>query len=70
MTPVFTVNLLRLLFVVFCTRNARVRIDEFDDGFRVLESAVFERWPMIRDRWVALQCGPLHQPKQETLWQR
>ena len=59
-----------LLFAVFRTSARSVTIDEFDDGFRTLESAVFERWPMIRDRWVALQCGPLHQPKHETLWQR
>ena len=61
---------LDLLFVVFRTAGRTVRIDEVDDGFRVFESAVFERWPVIRDRWVALQCGPLHQPKYETLWQR
>jgi hypothetical protein len=59
-----------LLFAVFRTPEKSVRVDEFDDGFRTLESAVFERWPMVRDRWVALQCGPLHQPKYETLWQR
>ena len=59
-----------LLFAVFRTAGQTVRIDEVDDGFRVFEGAIFERWPMIRDRWVALQCGPLHQPKYETLWQR
>ena len=59
-----------LLFAVFRTAGQTVRIDELDDGFRVFESAVFERWPTIRDRWVALQCGPLRQPKYETLWQR
>jgi hypothetical protein len=58
------------LFAVFCTADRSVTINEFDDGFRTFESAVFERWPMVRDRWVALQCGPLHQPKYETLWQR
>ena len=62
---------LDLLFVVFRTRSgAAVTIDEFDDGFRTFESAVFERWPAIREHWVQLQCGPLRQPKYETLWQR
>lgn len=58
------------LFTVFRTSSQSIRIEELDDGFRAFESAVFERWPMVRDRWVALQCGPLHQPKYETLWQR
>jgi len=58
------------LYAVFRTPKRSVTVDEFDDGFRTFESAVFERWPMIRERWVALQCGPLHQPKYETLWQR
>lgn len=61
---------LDLLFAVFRTSAGPVAIDEFDDGFRTFESAVFERWPTIRERWVQLQCGPLHQPKYETLWQR
>jgi len=59
-----------LLFAVFRTPDRSVTIDEFDDGFRTFESAVFERWPTVRERWVQLQCGPLHQPKYETLWQR
>ena len=57
-------------FALFRTPNRSVTIDELDDGFRTFEGAVFDRWPMIRERWVALQCGPLHQPKYETLWQR
>ena len=61
---------LDILFAVFRTPAGVVTIDEFDDGFRTFEGAVFERWPTIRDRWVGLQCGPLHQPKYETLWQR
>ncbi|HEX9158973.1 MAG TPA: hypothetical protein VF835_01995 [Rhizomicrobium sp.] len=61
---------LDFLFVVFRTAGSRVMVDEFDDGFRTFESTVFERWPTIRERWVQLQCGPLHQPKYETLWQR
>jgi hypothetical protein len=59
-----------LLFAVFRTPGTSVTVDEFDDGFRTFEGAVFERWPTVRERWVALQCGPLHQPKYETLWQR
>lgn len=61
---------LDLLFAVFRTSAGTVTVDETDDGFRTFESAVFERWPTIRERWVELQCGPLHQPKYETLWQR
>jgi hypothetical protein len=61
---------LDILFAVFRTLGKSVTINEFDDGFRTFEGALFERWPMIRDRWVQLQCGPLHQPKYEILWQR
>ena len=61
---------LDFLFVVFRTAGGRVMVDEFDDGFRTFESAVLERWPAIRESWVQLQCGPLHQPKYATLWQR
>ncbi|HLY06746.1 MAG TPA: hypothetical protein VKR31_13460 [Rhizomicrobium sp.] len=61
---------LDVLFAVFHTSAAAITIDELDDGFRTFEGAVFERWPTIRDRWVELQCGPLHRPKFETLWQR
>lgn len=59
-----------LFFVVLQTPDAKVTIDEFDDGFRVLEQAIFEHWADLRGRWVALQCGPLHQPHFETLWRR
>lgn len=59
-----------LFFVVFHTSEARVTIDEFDDGFRFVEGSAFARWPDLRERWVALQCGPLHQPQYETLWRR
>ena len=61
---------LDLLFAVFRTPTQSVTVDEIDDGFPGFESAIFERWPTIRERWVQLQCGPLHQPKYETLWQR
>ena len=61
---------LDILFTIFRTAAGAVTIDELDDGFRTFESAVFERWPTVREHWVRLQCGPLHQPKYETLWQR
>lgn len=59
-----------VFFVVLHSVSAKIAIDEFADGFRVFEHAIFERWPQIRERWVAVQCGPLHQPQYETLWQR
>jgi hypothetical protein len=59
-----------VFFVVLHTVSAKVTVDELADGFRVFEHAMFERWPQLRERWVALQCGPLHQPQFETLWQR
>ncbi len=59
-----------VFFVVLRTASATITIDELADGFRVFEHAMFERWPQLRERWVALQCGPLHQPQYETLWQR
>lgn len=61
---------LDLFFVVVHTLDAKVTIDELDDGFRYLEQAMWERWPDLRKHWVALQCGPLHQPQYETLWRR
>ncbi|MGH6889440.1 MAG: hypothetical protein ACREHF_09610 [Rhizomicrobium sp.] len=59
-----------LFFAVFRTARGAFAIDEYDDGFHPLENAVFGRWPQIRERWIALQCGPLHQPQSETLWRR
>jgi len=59
-----------VFFVVLHTASVKVTIDEFADGFRVFEHAMFERWPQIRERWVALQCGPLHLPQHEMLWRR
>jgi hypothetical protein len=57
-----------LFFVVFHTAAVKVTIDEYDDGFHPLENAALARWPQIRERWIGLQCGPLHQPQYETLW--
>jgi hypothetical protein len=48
----------------------RVLIDEMIDGFRQFEQEVFNRWPRIRPRWLALQASPLHVPQFETLWRR
>ena len=59
-----------LFFVAIHSKDAKMTIDEFDDGFRVLENAILERWPQVRARFVALQCGAPHQPFHETLWQR
>jgi hypothetical protein len=59
-----------LFFVVIHARDAKVTIDEFDDGFRALENSILERWPEVRERFIALQCGAPHQPLYETLWRR
>ena len=59
-----------VLFAVIQTAKARVTIDELVDGFRQLESSIFERWPNVKERWHALQSGPPHQPQYETLWRR
>jgi hypothetical protein len=61
---------LDLFFAVIHANGAKLRLDEVDDGFRLIEGAVLERWPQLRERWVALQCGPAHQPQYETLWRR
>jgi hypothetical protein len=61
---------LDLFFVIVHANGTKVRLDEIDDGFRLVEVAVLERWPQLRERWVALQCGPAHQPQYETLWRR
>lgn len=59
-----------VFFVVLHSASAKITVDELADGFRVFEHAMFEHWPQLRERWIALQCGPLHQPQFETLWQR
>jgi hypothetical protein len=59
-----------VFYVVLHSASVKITIDEFADGFRVFENAMFEHWPELRERWVALQCGPLHQPQLETLWRR
>jgi len=58
-----------LFFAVIRTAHKTVTIDELVDGFRHLETGVFEHWPQIRDRWLALQGTPHHQPQFEALWQ-
>lgn len=59
-----------LFYVVILAGEVKAIIDELDDGFRVLENAILERWPLVRERVIALQCGAPHQPFYETLWQR
>lgn len=59
-----------LFFAVFHTARGKLALDEYDDGFHPFETAVFARWPQIREQWIALQCGPLHQPQALTLWRR
>jgi hypothetical protein len=58
-----------LFFTVIHTAHETARIDELVDGFRHLETSVFAHWPEVRDRWLALQGTPHHQPQCETLWQ-
>jgi hypothetical protein len=59
-----------LFFVVIHTKDAKATIDEFNDGFRALENAILERWPGVRDRFVALQCGNPQHPLYEVLWRK
>jgi hypothetical protein len=58
-----------LFFTVIHTARQTARIDELVDGFRHLETSVFVHWPEVRERWLALQGTPHHQPQCETLWQ-
>ena len=57
-----------LFFAVVHTDREKLVIDELADGFRLLEAGVFDRWPKIRERWLALQGGPHRWPALETLW--
>jgi hypothetical protein len=59
-----------MFFVVIHTRTQRVSIDEVADGFHQLEHGVFEHWPRVRQRWLALQGSPPRHPQFETLWKR
>lgn len=58
-----------LFYTLIHTAQETVTIDELVDGFRHLETSVFAHWPQIRERWLALQGTPHHQPRFETLWQ-
>ena len=58
------------LYVQIFTRQATVYIEELDDGFRLFELALFERWPQIRARWEALLKVQPHEARRETLWRR
>lgn len=57
-------------YVVIHADKVRLTIEEFNDGFRQLESTIFERWPRIKDRWQRLFSLPLHQAHYEVLWRR
>jgi hypothetical protein len=58
------------IHAVMLAGDAKVDIEELDDGFRQFETALLERWPQIRSHWDALlKAGP-HQPQYETLWRR
>jgi hypothetical protein len=59
-----------LFFAVIHTAREKVTIDELVDGFRQLELGVFEHWPRLRERWLALHGSAHHQPQLETLWRR
>jgi hypothetical protein len=59
-----------LFFVVIQMGDREIAIDEFVDGFRQFESSAFERWPQIRERWIAIQSVPPFRPQYETLWKR
>ena len=62
--------MLDVFFAVLRTAREAVTVDELVDGFRHLENGVFEHWPQVRARWLALQGGPAHQPQYENLWRR
>lgn len=58
------------LYVVMFAGKRQIEIDELDDGFRVFEHSLFERWPQIRDAWNKLLASNPHEPQHETLWRR
>ncbi|HEY5048573.1 MAG TPA: hypothetical protein VII49_11200 [Rhizomicrobium sp.] len=59
-----------LFYTIIHTAREKIVVDELVDGFRQLEESVFQHWPHVRERWLALQGTPHHQPQCETLWQR
>jgi len=59
-----------IFFVVIRAGAHELMIEEFADGFRQLENAIFERWPDVRAQYHALQNGEPHRPRRQTLWQR
>jgi hypothetical protein len=59
-----------MFFTVIHAANERVSIDEVADGFRQLEHGIFEQWPRLRQRWLALQGALPRHPQFETLWKR
>jgi hypothetical protein len=59
-----------IFYVVVSDAKHSIVVDEFCDGFRLFEHALFERWPQMREPWNSLYKGPAFQPRVETLWQR
>jgi len=58
------------LYVVMMAGAAAIEIQELDDGFRLFEHALVERWPHIREVLNRLLVSTPHEPQHETLWRR
>jgi hypothetical protein len=59
-----------LLYVVIVAPNLRWEIDEFTEGFAGLETAIHERIPGVREKWLELNRAHAHNDILVTLWKR
>jgi hypothetical protein len=59
-----------LFYVALVVKGARLEIDEFADGFRLLENAIFARWPDVQAKWLELHKAHAHKDILVTLWKR
>jgi len=59
-----------LFYVGIAVKGERLEIDEFVDGFRLLENVIFERWPNVQAKWLELHKAHQHKDVLVTLWKR
>jgi hypothetical protein len=60
-----------IFYVVLHRDNADpFAVDEMTEGFQLVEDGIFARWPMVRDEWNKVVCGPPHVAQYVTLWKR
>lgn len=60
--------IVEVFYIVLFMGKRKFLIDEYIDGFSLVEETVLARWPQIRERWNALFNGLPNVDQHETLW--